>query len=213
MNSGTDYLTRTSSATRKLFEGVESYLDPLRKGIIGAVFVSEGSDPATFSASYSTWAEMNSRQLEQSKQTQEEFVAELFAMAALCGAILEIAHKGIQMHSITSTLSGVASEIVGESSAARQFAIGREVKGVPIGLIIYAGRNQHAHFDEAKLSRVNHAVFDHLARVPGFEGVKDPAVDLARHPSASVAHNVTYLLGWRDFAAYSRDMESLLTRT
>ncbi|MDQ0572621.1 hypothetical protein QFZ42_004455 [Variovorax paradoxus] len=45
MNSGIDYLTRTSAATRKLFEGVESYLDPLRKGVKGAVFVSEGATP------------------------------------------------------------------------------------------------------------------------------------------------------------------------
>jgi hypothetical protein len=84
------------------------------------------------------------------------------------------------------------------------------VRTVPIGLIIYAGRNQHTHFNEPKLTKVNVAVFERLADHPEDATVKDPEHDLDNPLLDSYASNITFILGWRSYDAYAADLGSLL---
>jgi hypothetical protein len=43
-----------------------------------------------------------------------------------------------------------------------KFCVGRQIGGMPVGLIIYAARNHYNHAGEGRLSRKNELVFNYL---------------------------------------------------
>lgn len=209
MQTPSTYIARTETAVRKLFEGISSYIEIL-KPIQGTTFVSGQLDPALFRAEYDAWAKLNSKKLAASAAAQKEYSQQSFAMATLCGAVLQVAAKAIECYSTNTTVSVEARAIIGKSAPAAPFCIGREIRGVPIGLIIYAGRNQHTHYNEEKLNGVNEAVFERLVVVSTSPSLKDPAMDLSNPLLDSHASNVTFLLGWRSYEAYESDLRSML---
>jgi hypothetical protein len=140
----------------------------------------------------------------------DAYIEQAFAMAILCGSVLQVAAKSIECYSTNETVPDSVKSIVGDSRVAKPFCIGREVRGVPIGLVIFAGRNQHIHFNEPSLKPVNKAVFERIAAWPEVEGCKDPALYLNNPLLDSYAANITFILGWRSFEAYSTDMAFLL---
>jgi hypothetical protein len=209
MHAAASYLQQTQSAVQKLFEGILSYTAIL-KAIHGTTFVSGELDPTKFQAEYDAWAQNNAAKLAASLAAQRQYSEQAFAMATLCGAVLQVAAKAIECYSGNEIVPRSVQAIVGNSAKAIPFCIGREVRGVPIGLVIYAGRNQHMHHNEASLSAVNQAVFDRLAVLPQHPHIKDPALDLANTLLESHASNITYVLGWRSYEAYAADLRSLL---
>lgn len=209
MQTPTTYIARTETAVRKLFEGIESYTEILRP-LYGTTFVSGEIDPMKFQAEYEAWTNQNATALAASAAAQREYSQQAFAMATLCGAVLQVAAKGVECYSQNQTVPVSSQAIVGNSKDAVPFCIGREVRGVPIGLVIYAGRNQHTHFNEQKLRAVNEAVFDRLAIVSWHLQLRDPAFDLGNPLLDSYASNITFILDWRSYEAYVGDLLSLL---
>jgi hypothetical protein len=134
------YLQKTESAVRKLFEGIEHYVNLLQP-IEGTTFVGDGTDFNKFQEKYDQWAEENAAALAASLAAQQMFSEESLAMATLCGAVLQVAAKAIEVFSSNEDVPQHLLLVVGDSNAARKFCVGREVRGLPIGLIIYAGRN------------------------------------------------------------------------
>lgn len=209
MRTAAVYVERTETAVRKLFEGIASYTNVL-SAIRGTTFVSGELDPVAFQVQYEAWAKENAAALAASAAAQREFSEQAFAMATLCGAVLQVAAKGIECYSKNALVPPGMREVVGSSRKAVPFCIGREVRGVPIGLIIYAGRNQHMHFNEPSLNAVNEAVFAKLAVLPQHQYITDPALDLANPLLQSYASNIAFILGWRSYEAYASDIRSLL---
>lgn len=209
MQSFSIYTSSTETAVRKLFEGISSYTDVL-KTVRGTTFVSGELDRDKFNAEYEAWAKKHRRRLEKSLAAQRAYSEQSFAMATLCGAVLQVAAKAIECYSPIKSVPTQLTSIVGNSKAAIPFCIGREVRGLPIGLIIYAGRNQHTHFNEKRYAKVNEAVFDHLATLPGHRPLKDPALNLANPLLQSFASNITFVLGWRSYQKYKADMQAML---
>jgi hypothetical protein len=141
------------------------------------------------------------------------FFAETFALSTLCGAVLQVAAKAIEVYSANTAIPGSVAHIVKTGNkTARPFCIGRQINGVPMGLIVFAGRNQHTHYNEAKLHPVNVAVFREISLFEttstGHE-LRDPAFDLRNPKLVSFAANVTALLGWRSYDQYIADMRAL----
>lgn len=202
-------MLRTETAVRKIFEGVEVYTNLLRP-ISNLTFICGEQDVAKKQALYEEWAIRNGEALESSFAAQREYWQQAFAMATLCGAVLQIAAKAIECFSNNSHLSTSLEPIVGRSKTAVPFCIGREVNGMPIGLIIFAGRNQHTHFNDEKLAAVNTAVFKVLAKSSNRSHPQDPAFDLENPLIESFASNVTGLLEWRSYEKYASDLRSLL---
>jgi hypothetical protein len=209
MHSPQTYIARTESAVRKLFEGIESYTELLRP-IRDTTFVGDQIDPAKFQVEYEAWAKKNAAALDASMAAQRAYSEQAFAMATLCGSVLQVAAKAIECYSSNQAVPSSLQSIVGDSQSAKPFCIGREVRAVPIGLIIFAGRNQHTHFNEPKLNKVNVAVFERLAVLPEVATVKDPALDLDNPLLESYASNITFILGWRSYDTYAADLGSLL---
>jgi hypothetical protein len=118
---------------------------------------------------------------------------------------------GITLYSRNKAVPREFSSIIKPASKVARFCIGRRVRDVPIGLIIYAGRNQYCHADEEKLKPINASIFNLLAHgIKGAQEVKDPAFDLENKNITIYSDNILSILEWNNFEAYITDMEILL---
>jgi len=98
MQTAAEYLDKTESAVRTLFRGIDSYASMLRRHPTSA-FVTSYTDEADFQAQYEAWANENEEVIRASLKAQREFIAESFAQATLCGAVLQVAAKAIECYS------------------------------------------------------------------------------------------------------------------
>lgn len=205
MNTAAEYLEKTESATRHLFTAIEEYLGKLREGVV-SVQLPFGSGQR---AIYQEWRQTNLEDLEHAQNARRDFRAESFALSTICGAVLQIAAKGLEVYSKNTNIHAVPSKLVKQNQA--KYCVGREIQGIPLGLIIYAGRNQHTHFDEENLTKLNSYVFQVLASNPNSkEKTKHPAFDLTAGEKTSRAYHITALINWRSFEQYQDDMRCLL---
>ena len=213
MQSATEYLDKSESAMRKLFEGIDSYFAPLRRSQ-SLAFESSTADDEQRQVEREAWLRKNKNAITASFVNQREFVAENFAQAVLCGAVLQVAAKAIEIYSVNARVSSEWKSVIGNNNInAVSFCYGRPIRGIPLGLIIYAGRNQHAHFKDKKLHEPSNTVFERLAarNSSGSEMAnRDPAFDLTNDRLISYASNITSLIGWDTYGAYNQDIRKLL---
>ena len=144
----------------------------------------------------------------------EQFAYEHFARSFFAGAILQFACWAIERYSTNNKIpSGLAQDIK-ESSKVRKFCIGRIVKDLPIGLIIYAGRNQAMHFSDSELHSLSKKIFDKLKYYysPRFDKVFISSYyDLSDPNIVNYAENILYLLDWHNYEAYEKDILEMLS--
>lgn len=210
MGPGVEYIERTRSAVRKLFEGIDSY-NTILKDATGPFFVGAFADDQVAQAAFAEWSKANKERIALSLAKQREYMAESFAKATLCGSLLQISAKGIELHSTNAAIPKDWQTFVGPSHSAIPYCHGRLVRSVPIGLVIYAGRNQYAHFNEPSLRRVNMEVFSRLAKSHNYgQGILDPAFDLDYLGNEILAANVVAELGWHSYDKYANDMGCLI---
>ncbi len=212
MQTVVEYLDKTESAVKKLFDGMDDYLEILRQA--PGIAYSYGKDEDQWVA-YDRWAFENPEKLKASVEAQRSFIAESFALATLCGSVLQIAAKAIECYSVVDKVPVDCEGLLTKKNDKkfRPFCIGRRVHDVPIGLVIYAGRNQATHFNEEKLSDANIEIFRRLCAgnpLLAKKGLHDSAFDLVGSNMTNFASNITALLGWRSFEAYDADMRALL---
>lgn len=209
METPQQYLARTKSAVQHLFAGIDAYLRILREGrppvLVGTYRSSEERDRAL-----QDWMKENEGAIQKGLEAERAFLAEKYALATLCGSLLQVAAMAIRLYSKNETVPA-EFEAVMKKPAAIPYCIGRVVRGVPLGLVIYAGRNQYNHVDDGNLREPSATVFEWLATKHTYgEGVRDPAFDLGRGMVWNYSSNVTSLIGWRDYETYEKDMQSLL---
>ncbi|MBD2249241.1 hypothetical protein [Nostoc sp. FACHB-888] len=224
MDSPEEYLRATKSAVLKLFDGINSYNEIfLKKPILIFNFSSNLTDSAAIlearKQAYDNWLLENERAIKLSLQAQKEYFAESFAIAALCGSLLQIASMGIQLFStneeIAEDLPEILRSVIKPKSKVARFCTGRRVRNVPIGLIIYAGRNQFNHIDEEKLSGVNTTIFNLIASYYDEQDqfFRDLAFDIESRLIINFSTNILGLIGWKSYECYDSDMRSLLIGT
>jgi hypothetical protein len=109
-----------------------------------------------------------------------------FSSAAQSGSVLQYAKQGI------SLVHGGLASCPG----------GRMIGSQAIKTIIWQGRNQAMHWDEGRPKQPVQDCFDSLAR--------DCGPEFGDYAGRNLAWEVVGLLGWRDFAAFEKDMLSLL---
>lgn len=212
MQSAAEYIAKTESAMRKLFEGIDSYSEILRRHP-HSVFVTSYTNNTDSAAQYEEWAKENQHSIAASLDAQKEYIAESFAQATLCGAVLQVAAKALECYSKNTVILSEWSPVIKPEQKPVRFCVGRLLHGVPLGLVIYAARNQHTHFGDAKLNEPNLTVFERLATNHGIQSsqpFRHPAFDLQNTGLVSFASNCTALIGWRLYEAYEKDMRVLL---
>lgn len=212
MQSVDEYIAKTESAMRKFFEGIDSYLEVLRLHP-HPVFVTPFTNDTDFDAQCEAWVKVNQCSITASREAQKEYVAEHFAQATLCGAVLQVAAKALECYSKNTVIPSEWSHVIKQEQKPVRFCVGRHLHGVPLGLVIYAARNQHTHFGDAKLNEPNLTVFECLATNHGIQSsqpFRHPAFDLQNPGLVSFASNCTALIGWRSYEAYEKDLRVLL---
>jgi hypothetical protein len=191
--SAAEYMQATESAAKHFFNGIEIYVSLLRK----AVGRSSGLK--------------SDAEIQVAIAMQKAYAAERFAMNVICGSVLQIAYKAIELYSANRAVPSNWVKDFGKMEYAK-FCVGRNVRGVPIGLIVYAGRHQHSHFEDFSSKRAR-SVFDKLAFGHGFEvhaNIKDSAFDIENQKIDSYAGNLTALMEWRTYEKYRADMGKIL---
>ena len=101
MQTVAEYLDKTESAVKKLFDGIDSYRFVLRGNPEFASSYSQDEDPLDLN---DRWASENPEKLKASLDAQRSFIAESFALATLCGGVLQIAAKAIECYPVAIAL-------------------------------------------------------------------------------------------------------------
>ena len=208
MQSAEDYLRKTESAVRLLFTGIDSYLQVLRQAT-GVVFVSGELDDSKREAEFAAWLIENEQRLAAARVAERDFIAESFALDTLCGSVLQVAEKALELYGTNNVIpTGLPAAVKSQHA---KFCVGRPIRTVPLGLVIYAARNQHTHFNDDGLREPSSSVFNLLATQHRFgPGIVAPSFDLKNDRLLSYASNVTSLLHWRSYEQYIADMRSML---
>lgn len=207
-----EFLNSTESAVKHLFHAIESYKCLFRKGILKGPFGSIGPNNSESEEIITRWRYENAGLIAEAIAAQRSYSSERFALAMICGALLQIADKALKMHSKNTIVSVDWNDCVGAKYA--RYCVGRQIRSVPIGLIVYAARNQATHFEEPMLREPSAEVFNRLARnhgVQGYDDVKDPSFDLGQHKNESLAAGIVSLLEWSSYDSYLLDMQEMLS--
>ena len=135
-----------------------------------------------------------------------------FSEATFAGSILQVAAMGIRSFSQNKTIPEACKSIVNENhKTVIPFCIGKEIHGLPTGLIIYAARNQYNHLDE-KPWTLTKKIFERLSEAFTDDVTYDLAFDIANPTITSYAGEVLLnALRWRTYDTYHTEMSDLLT--
>jgi hypothetical protein len=208
-----EYLDRTKSAARKLFDETESYTRILRENPPSILVTDVPLDDIAEIKLLSRWYANNREGLERRHAVERKFIAESFALGVLCGSILQMAYMGIQLFSRNSGVPPEFDQIIKSGTKVARFCVGRRIRTVPIGLVIYAGRNQYNHMDDNSMREPNLSIFHRIATNWGDSGtrdIQDPAFDLSNTLIANFASNILALIEWKRYEDYCEDMFAML---
>lgn len=135
------------------------------------------------------------------------------AKATLCGAILQVAYAGIKQNSSNSVVPDSCQHFsISPTSPNVKFCIGRQVHGIPIGIIIYAARVQYNHWEDGTPSNPTaKGVFHHLLAVRYNDMKYDMVYELDWPCPRPVAHHILQLeLKWNVYQDYATDMREMM---
>lgn len=208
-----DYRQKTQFAFEQLFSALIHYKE-LAKESIPPAFGASANGEDEWREAHEAWEEENLQEIESALAKQREYLTLTDSQAAIAGAILQLAFMGIRQFSNCNARPAGVPEGIPHAAAITPYYGGRDVFGLPIGLIIYAGRNQHHHMDE-ELRSPSKEIVRHLAEYkvrlyrPDEEPPPyiDPAFDLDVFESRSIAHNVLSILKWNSVDEVFADLE------
>lgn len=173
-----------------------------------------------------------SKTLEEFELSKGKFSSTDVAKEIIAGSILQIAYVAIERFAVRGEKSKNAvhfeteiNRLIRETPTTRWkkkepftlpdgFCVGRDIGDLPLGVVVYAGRNQYNHFGEKRLCVLNEVVFNHLhnmwpspANGISFNLYKD------KRPRS---YSVLAALGWTDsnsglgYAAYKKDLFNVM---
>lgn len=206
-----EYFSQTEQAVTQLFDSLRFYLDLLKE--IDPPMFSTSANGIAGAQEWDEWYKKNQKSIEAAMERQRKYLGYVISKATICGSILQIAFMGIKMFSLNKTVPPECAEILSGQPEAVKFCVGRLIRGLPLGLIIYAGRNQYNHMDEGKYHRLTEQIFDRLATLKTNAGkeVKDPAFDLTNpNLSYELAANILAIIRWENYDKYLTDMKNML---
>lgn len=209
MKDARTYMLETSPATEGLFKLLNQYGWQRMRAIVGLTKVKTRSELTVH---------------------KRDFSSVEIAREVIAGSILQIAYVAIAKYAAplekspnTLRFESEINRLIRENpdsartkqfSLPLQFCVGRDIGHLPLGVVVFAGRNQYNHFYEGRrLSVTNELVFNHLhAMWP--EPKNGLSFDLV--PGKLFSYSVLAALGWVDtsrslgYNAYMRDMSDVL---
>ena len=203
MDAG-EYLDLTEHAVRYFYAGLDSCWQ-VYKQALQHWDVSQIGKPLT------------EKEMERARKYVEqagEYFYLKFSEGTLAGAITQVAATGIRLFSSNKVIPDDCKDIVPPAAnSVIPFCVGKRKFGLPVGLIIYAARNQYAHWEEDP-HQVTTNVFRHLVITFWDNPLYDLAYDLD-NPTIDIYANEILLggLNWTTYEKYRTEMEELLGLT
>jgi len=204
-----EYFEQTEHAVRHAYAGLDScwsYVEraqhyaptPVREGNMLALY-----PPAT------PEEEEKSRH---HGELLEKYFELKFSETMFAGFVLQTAHMAISLYSPCRAVPESCFAFVNpENTRAAPFCIGKERYGVPTGLVVYAGRNQYAHWDEKNPHPTTERVFQALNVAFANNAFADLAFSLSNPGISIFAGEVLFTaLDWRSYETYVAEMTELL---
>jgi len=212
-----NYFSETEHAVRSFFDCIAHYSELIKMGVSPCTTFRH--DTEEFETQYEEW--INQPEIREAHEIAElarkEYRAQFFSMHVVAGSILHIACKAIELFSTSSELNSKYSHLLsgckpGLAKQAAKFSLGREVRGVPLGLVILAGRNQYNHIEAgADLNPLNKNIFKALVTGRNYgQDLFDPAFELDNEGLVSYSSNIRGVIGWNSYESYRSDMNELL---
>jgi hypothetical protein len=203
------YMNKTEYAVRQLFDSLKYYQQLIKESVPPSVSFStklnatkEEKDKAYQLARYCI-LDFQEKQ-DYANKKSDEYLAIHFAHATICGSILQIAHMAI------SSISKYDEDCLVLTNEYVKYGIGRKIRNIPIGLIIYAGRNQYNHWDEESRQKVR-KLFDLISTFNKSSDYKDPSFNLDNEYLKIYSHNILELIGWKTYKDYENDITAMLS--
>ena len=136
------------------------------------------------------------------------------AKATLCGAIVQVAYSAINQFSKNGEIpdSFDRFEFPKDNEKAK-FYIGREVHGLPLGLLIFAAREQYSNWEQGSPSNPTaKGVFEHLRSARKSDIWQDLLYELDWPVKRPVAHYIIQKeLKWLSYDDYISDISQALS--
>lgn len=128
------------------------------------------------------------------------------------GFILQAAYMAVRLYSRNEAICpSYATLVAPNQKNAIPFCIGKECHGIPMGLIIYAGRNQYNHWDDEGSHLATRQIFNALSLAFWNNPSSDLAFDLGNPTIPIYANEILFTaLGWNSYERYFVDMTELL---
>ena len=196
-----EYLRETEHAIRHLYAGLDSCFAVYREAL-SQWDISRVGQPKT---------EQERARLATYLQHAGRYFDLKFSEATFSGAILQIAVTAIRLFSRNTAIPGSCQTFVKPANeSVIPFCIGEHRHGVPVGVILYAGRNQYNHWDE-ELHPVTRHVFAQLARAHVTSPLSDLAFEIT-NPTITIYASEILLtaMQWPTYQAYEGALRDLL---
>ena len=212
------YISETEHAVKSFFDTIEHYKYLIKLSIPPCTSFQYPTEE-DFQKQYKQWRDRPDtvEAFEIAELAREEYRAQLFSMHVVSGSILHIACKAIELFPPSSSLKSEYEFLVdgcgkGLRKKAQRYCVGREVRGVPLGLIILAGRNQYNHIEAGPdLDPLNINIFNALAKGHDYgQDILDPAFELDSNGLVSYSSNIRAVIGWDNYQSYISDINDLL---
>jgi hypothetical protein len=211
------YIEQTEDAVRRMFEVVFEYRE-LFKSSLSPVAVIRHSNEEDFDQEYAKWRSTPKveKQFASAQTAKEELDGKLFSLHVIAGSILQIAYQAIAMYldeqELEEKYQNLLDGMKRVSTGAKKFFGGRDVRNVPLGLVVFAGRNQYNHLDAGSdLMILNRNIFRALSHYEKEEfNFVNPAFDLQNDYLLSYSSNILSALEWDSFEQYQKDIKLLL---
>lgn len=144
-------------------------------------------------------------------------------MNVIAGSILQIACKAIEQYSKNQSLSNNRLHLFGGKPPKPKYAVGREIRDIPLGLLILAARNQYNHIEDGSIMREpTKSIFEALCTyedprwkewdIDGPEDeapFRDPSFDLNNPKVVCYSFPILKLIGWKSREALMIDLEQM----
>lgn len=168
--------------------------------------------------------------LDEFSMYKDEFLSTDVAREVIAGSILQIAYFAIKHYAVFSCKSqntlhfeSEMNRLISDNPNARtkksfslpkEFCVGRDIGHLPLGVVVYAARNQYNHFGEERLCVINEVVFNHLNNLwPSPPNGMSFNLYNEKH---FYCYSVLDVIGWTDrtkslgYASYKKDLSEML---
>lgn len=196
-----DYIKETEYAVKHLYLGLHN---------IWSIYVEA-----------STYWDISKLGLEQTQELKsnrdkylklcQDYASHNFSEATLCGSLLQIASMAINQYSTNEVIPESCKDILTEkSNEVIKYCIGKEICGLPTGLIIYSARNQYNHWDK-ELRELNRKVFSKISYENRNNMLADLAYDLGNPTIIVYANEILLgLFHWNTYGIFRNELLEML---